>query len=150
KRVGEGAQKGPRAVPLRLHLATLLLDSGAESAALEHFVTILGQEPANIDALQGAARAADMLGDSSRAQGYRQLLQALHPAPGGQPAPPEGERAPAEPHGGDATPWWEIEWPNLMLKDVGGMEAVKRRLNVAFLGPMRNPELRKAYGKSLR
>jgi SpoVK/Ycf46/Vps4 family AAA+-type ATPase len=37
-----------------------------------------------------------------------------------------------------------------MLKDVGGMEQVKRRLNVAFFGPMRNPELRKAYGKSLR
>lgn len=151
KALGEALQKDPRSVPLRLHLAALLLDSGAESAALEHFVTILGQEPANIDALQGAARAADMLGDSSRAQGYRQLLQALtQPASDEQPGPSEGERVAAEPQGGDTTPWWEIEWPNLMLKDVGGMEAVKRRLNVAFLGPMRNPELRKAYGKSLR
>ena len=173
KALGEALQKDPRSVPLRVHLASLLLDSGGESAALEHFVTILGQEPANIDALQGAARAADMLGDSRRAQGYRQLLQALtHPAAGEPPGtaeqpsarpseppvpasasgpePPQGERVPAEPQGGDATPWWEIEWPNLTLKDVGGMEAVKRRLNVAFLGPMRNPELRKAYGKSLR
>lgn len=147
---------------MRLHLATLLLDSGGESAALEHFVTVLGREPANVDALRGAARAADMLGDSQRAQGYRQLLQALThpaageptgqhepaPASGRQPEPAEGERA--ETGGGDVTPWWEVEWPNLTLKDVGGMEAVKRRLNVAFLGPMRNPELRKAYGKSLR
>jgi SpoVK/Ycf46/Vps4 family AAA+-type ATPase len=30
------------------------------------------------------------------------------------------------------------------------MDAVKRRLNVAFLAPLRNPELRKMYGKSLR
>src|SRR5438477_10971954 len=30
------------------------------------------------------------------------------------------------------------------------MEYVKRRLDIAFLGPMRNPDLRKAYGKSLR
>ena len=29
------------------------------------------------------------------------------------------------------------------------MDAVKRRLEVAFLGPMRNPELAKLYGKSL-
>lgn len=40
--------------------------------------------------------------------------------------------------------------PSLTLKDVAGMEAVKRRLNVAFLAPMRDPRLRKAFGKSLR
>jgi AAA+ superfamily predicted ATPase len=42
------------------------------------------------------------------------------------------------------------EDPSITLKDVAGMEAVKRRLNVAFLGPMKNPELRAMYGKSLR
>jgi SpoVK/Ycf46/Vps4 family AAA+-type ATPase len=36
------------------------------------------------------------------------------------------------------------------LADVGGMEDVKRSLDRTFLGPMRNPELRKMYGKSLR
>ena len=36
------------------------------------------------------------------------------------------------------------------LADVGGLDEVKRRLNTSFLGPMRNPELRKMYGKSLR
>ena len=30
------------------------------------------------------------------------------------------------------------------------MEPVKRRLNLAFLAPLRNPELRKSFGKSLR
>jgi SpoVK/Ycf46/Vps4 family AAA+-type ATPase len=30
------------------------------------------------------------------------------------------------------------------------METVKRRLNVAFLAPLRNPELRRTFGKSLR
>src|SRR5205085_7879572 len=34
--------------------------------------------------------------------------------------------------------------------DVGGMEEVKRRLHVALIGPIRNPELREAYRKSLR
>ncbi|MGH2588885.1 MAG: ATP-binding protein, partial [Dehalococcoidia bacterium] len=46
--------------------------------------------------------------------------------------------------------FWRAERPSLSLADVAGMEAVKRRLNVAFLGPLRNPELRRAFGKSLR
>ena len=44
----------------------------------------------------------------------------------------------------------DVEPPRTTLADVAGMEDVKRRLNVAFLGPMRNPEMRKLYGKSLR
>jgi AAA+ superfamily predicted ATPase len=45
---------------------------------------------------------------------------------------------------------YETERPRLRLADVGGMESVKERLEVAFLAPMRNPELRRLYGKSLR
>jgi SpoVK/Ycf46/Vps4 family AAA+-type ATPase len=44
----------------------------------------------------------------------------------------------------------EVEGPTLTLRDVAGMEAVKHRLNLAFLAPLRNPELRRAFGKSLR
>ena len=36
------------------------------------------------------------------------------------------------------------------LADVGGMQEVKDRLEAAFLAPLRNPELRTLYGKSLR
>jgi SpoVK/Ycf46/Vps4 family AAA+-type ATPase len=36
------------------------------------------------------------------------------------------------------------------LADVGGLEEVKARLEAAFLAPLRNPELRAYYGKSLR
>jgi AAA+ superfamily predicted ATPase len=180
----EALKKDPQSTPLRLNVANLLLESGAEAAALEHFATVLAREPANPDALDGAARASDAIGDAARAQGYRQLLEALGKPSNPAPAPPPPKSTPrpagfaplsAEPQGrpedlpppsgegqgggrerlrvgaGDeATPWWEVETPDLTLKDVGGMEQVKRRLNVAFLGPMRNPELRKAYGKSLR
>ncbi|HEX6421765.1 MAG TPA: ATP-binding protein, partial [Acidimicrobiales bacterium] len=34
--------------------------------------------------------------------------------------------------------------------DVGGMDEVKARLEAAFLAPLRNPDLRRLYGKSLR
>lgn len=46
--------------------------------------------------------------------------------------------------------FWEAEQPDVTLADVAGMEEVKRRLNLAFLGPLKNPEMMKMYGKSLR
>ena len=45
---------------------------------------------------------------------------------------------------------WEVERAGIRLADVGGMTEVKNRLEASFLAPMRNPELRRLYGKSLR
>ena len=45
---------------------------------------------------------------------------------------------------------WDVEKSGITLADVGGMTQVKERLTAAFLAPMRNPELRRLYGKSLR
>jgi AAA+ superfamily predicted ATPase len=45
---------------------------------------------------------------------------------------------------------YDAEPSGLTLADVAGMDEVKNRLEAAFLAPMRNPELRKLYGKSLR
>ncbi|MFI1714330.1 ATP-binding protein [Streptomyces litmocidini] len=51
---------------------------------------------------------------------------------------------------GDAAAW-DVDAPGTVrLADVGGMDEVKERLEAAFLAPMRNPELRRLYGKSLR
>jgi SpoVK/Ycf46/Vps4 family AAA+-type ATPase len=38
----------------------------------------------------------------------------------------------------------------LTFADVGGMDAVKQRLQMTLLGPLRNPELRAYYGKEAR
>jgi SpoVK/Ycf46/Vps4 family AAA+-type ATPase len=45
---------------------------------------------------------------------------------------------------------YDAEHAGLTLADVAGLTEVKKRLEAAFLAPMRNPELRKLYGKSLR
>jgi SpoVK/Ycf46/Vps4 family AAA+-type ATPase len=50
---------------------------------------------------------------------------------------------------GDTTAY-DVEDSGVRLADVGGMDEVKARLEAAFLAPMRNPELRKLYGKSLK
>lgn len=52
--------------------------------------------------------------------------------------------APPEPEVGEMTR------ERFYLKDVGGMNDVKARLEVSFLAPMKNPEMRQAFGKSMR
>lgn len=42
------------------------------------------------------------------------------------------------------------ESPLITLRDVGGMQTVKDRIEAAFIAPLRNPELRALYGSSLR
>ncbi len=59
-----------------------------------------------------------------------------------------GREAAAE--NAEPEPAFETDRPAIRLSDVGGMRAVKDRLNAAFLAPLKNPELRKLYGKSLR
>ncbi|QIS23902.1 AAA family ATPase [Nocardia terpenica] len=43
-----------------------------------------------------------------------------------------------------------FERPGVTLADVGGMDAVKRQLELSLLGPLRNPELARAFGTSAR
>jgi SpoVK/Ycf46/Vps4 family AAA+-type ATPase len=61
-----------------------------------------------------------------------------------EPQTADGEEDPGD------EPAWDVESSRVGLADVGGMTEVKKRLEAAFLAPMRNPELRRLYGKSLR
>ncbi|MDP9796310.1 AAA+ superfamily predicted ATPase [Catenuloplanes nepalensis] len=61
---------------------------------------------------------------------------------------PDQVRADGKPGPGDL--WQAESVGGLTLADVGGMHEVKERLEAAFLAPMRNPELRRLFGKSLR
>src|SRR6185369_1352588 len=70
-------EKDPENTALRLHLISLLFDSAQMSEALLHCATLLMLQPDHIEALNYAARAAEAVGDSKRAEGYRRLLMAL-------------------------------------------------------------------------
>lgn len=169
----ESAVRGdPTSVPLRLHLAGLLLDAGRSREALEHYSAAVGLAPGNVAALRGAAAASDSEGETERAAAYRNLVQAIEgahasspePDPDDEPASPRaaaqgGDRGPgAGPRlrvlrgGADAEVPDDLaqEIPDVTLADVGGMADAKRRLEITFLAPLRNPELRRTYGKSLR
>ena len=71
-----------------------------------------------------------------------------------RPSEPSGSDSPlSEPRlvGTDGDPAdWEVERAGVRLADVGGMTEVKPRLEAAVRAPLRKPELRRLYGKSLR
>jgi AAA+ superfamily predicted ATPase len=218
----------PDDVPLRVHLAAMLLAAGQRDEAIRHLGAALQRNPASPEALgllqaatesgatgprfpsgpghpsgpprhpgttrpPGPARAPGPTEPASPAQPARPPA-APHPArgqgegpaqtgappPGGSPADPAGPAVPDDSGGPASYDWAEAEAelrgvlppmfvtgvgtpgdgadggayhaerPGLRLDDVAGMAEVKQRLEAAFLAPMRSPELRRLYGKSLR
>ncbi|MEV6674006.1 ATP-binding protein [Streptomyces sp. NPDC051162] len=150
-------EAAPDDVPLRLHLAQLLLDAGLGQDAIGHVAAALQREPGNAEAQALIARAvappvaapAPTSYDWKRAE--NELSDVVPPA-FVREEQEEEPHAPLAVDGDDADDGslWEVEAGSVKLADVGGMYEVKERLEAAFLAPMRNPELRKLYGKSLR
>src|SRR5262245_50794657 len=75
--IESAVDKEPDNDDLRLHLATLLLDSGDAARALDHCAFVLSRKPDHLGALECAANSADKIGDQQRAEGYRRLYRAL-------------------------------------------------------------------------
>ncbi len=152
----------PQNPALRVHLAGLLVMLGDAGRALEHAQSALNVAPDDAEALAAARDAARALGDTARADSYERLLQGFEPAPeemlGFGPRWTEETEPDEEPialpvedfTALDPEGLVEAERPRVTLADVGGLEEVKARLDAAFLAPLRNPELRAYYGKSLR
>ncbi len=149
----------PDNLEIALHLAMLLSQDEQTAEALRLFQYVLSREPSNIEALQGAQQAAEMADDEHLASGYRNMLSAFDtaPTPPGETAQEIGNpvKKPSEFKlrvvGGRESADLSVdsEKPQLKLEDVGGMEQVKRRLQLSFLGPLQNPALMSAYGKSV-
>jgi AAA+ superfamily predicted ATPase len=171
----------PDDLPLRLHLAGLLLDGGRGAEAIAHVGQALARDPGNTQAQALMQRALGAPVPAPAAQDAPSAQDA--PAPGAADTPAPVSRAPRQPPApadddplapyaeeladvvpprfapagdepepvrGEADRLYDVESSSIRLADVGGMTAVKERLELAFLGPLRNPELRRMYGKSLR
>ena len=170
----------PDDVPLRLHLATMLLQARQRDEAIRQLGAVLQRDPGNARALgllrdtgPGPAEAdgepaADHPVISAERAGSPAPAPAADADPGTAPhydwsqAEDElrdvlpamfvgdGEAADSASAGIDEADAYDAEHAGLTLADVAGMTEVKQRLEAAFLAPMRNPELRRLYGKSLR
>jgi SpoVK/Ycf46/Vps4 family AAA+-type ATPase len=148
---------------LRVHLAELLVQADRSDEALAHAQSVLASQPASIEALTVAYDAARASGSDESALGYQRLLAALGAGPSPTPAPglsargsddvPDDASALASFALGDADDLVDdpdVEVPAVTLADVAGMVEVKRRLELSFLAPARDPALRTAFRKSLR
>ena len=147
----------PDDVPLRLHLAGLLLDAGRQGEAVGQVAQALQQDPANADAQALMRRAlgnSEMTAEKTSAKPTSDNDLSAYEKEFDDVVPPRFARAAAddepEPVAGLADRMFDVERTTIRLADVGGMPEVKRRLELAFLGPLRNPQLRKLYGKNLR
>jgi SpoVK/Ycf46/Vps4 family AAA+-type ATPase len=133
----------PSNAPLTVHLAGLLLDAGRPAEALARCQEALAHAPADPALLEAAARAA-RAAKAPEPQGEPGYFPTAHHADEGVVVPLRLVQ------GGRAEDADGFERPQVTLADVGGLEDVKKRLRSSFLGPLQNPQLRAAYGKSLR
>jgi AAA+ superfamily predicted ATPase len=164
----------PDDLALRMHLASLLLTAGQQDEAVSHLGAVLQADPGNAQALSllVGAKSATPAALAESATPAEPATPAT-PATPARPAEFNWAEAEAElrdvlppmfvtrdggaedspitrPDDATAETAHDAERPGLQLSDVAGMAEVKARLEAAFLAPMRNPELRKLYGKSLR
>jgi AAA+ superfamily predicted ATPase len=155
----------PDDLTLRLHLAELLVAAGRGPEAIGHAAQILAREPGHevarqlmARALGGGAQGVPLKGDPAaekagdKASGRAGIDWAAMEEQFGDVVPPRFARADGEPDPvrGHADRSFDVERSTVTLADVGGMTDVKKRLEVSFLGPLRNPKLRTLFGKSLR
>ena len=154
----------PDDLPLRLHLAELLVGAGRGAEAIGHAAQVLAREPGNADAQRLMTSALG--GPAPTPSAAAAPPAPAPPAPKGDDAvdwaameqelgdvvPPRFAKADDEPDPvrGHADRAFDVETSTITLADVGGMQEVKKRLEVSFLGPLRNPRLRTLFGKSLR
>jgi AAA+ superfamily predicted ATPase len=184
----------PDDVPLRLHLATMLLRAGQRDEAVRHLGAVLQREPGNAEAVRLLTSPAEVPEPPASAPDDGERMRGAALPPTGPPTGPlpvqDGPEGPSgragDAPGADGRPADSYDWSQaedelrdvlpamfvgeagsvsagldearaydaesagLTLADVAGLDEVKKRLEAAFLAPMRNPELRKLYGKSLR
>ncbi|MFE3322484.1 ATP-binding protein [Nocardia sp. NPDC059195] len=160
----------PTVLALRVCVIELLIERQRYADALAHCGTALGHDPGNAQVLGLMMRCTTALSGGSPAPGVAPAPLPDTSTPGSAVAPSAAQSdfdwAAAEDEVGDiiepafvhgvptefvtdddaAT----VERPTLRLADVGGMSEVKQQLDLTLLGPLRNPELAKAFGTSAR
>ncbi len=159
----------PDDLPLRLHYGELLLQAGRAVEALTEAATVVRADPGNTAAHQLMAAATQALQRQSTQEPPAETAPPPAETREPQTVGPEGSDSPFDwseaekafdgvvppmfidsDDAGEAFAPGDVEQAGVRLADVAGMQQVKERLESAFLMPMRNPELRRLYGKSLR
>lgn len=99
------------------------------------------------EVLLWAAKCRFAQEDISSAMNFYQKAIALDPDTQDLQLDKELKLRSAATEGEDAFDVSEVEKPGIRFSDVGGMEQVKKEINLKIILPMKQPELVKAYGK---
>ncbi len=152
-------EHAPDDVQLRLHLASLLVDAGRGDDAVAQLAAVLSADPGSVEARALMARALRPVAAPAPPEPAAGVPEFDWRAAEGEVeglVPPmfvgtDGtDGSDASDGSSSADDVYDVENSSIRLADVGGMVEVKARLEAAFLTPMRNPELRALYGKSMR
>jgi SpoVK/Ycf46/Vps4 family AAA+-type ATPase len=133
----------PDDVPLRLHVAELLAAAERVPEALPHVTHALTVQPGDTAAIALLQRLGAMLAAPATPQPPTEFDW------GQAEDQVRDVRQPAFAQDSPSAVTEDVdlaERPSLRLADVGGMEQVKQRLELSFLGPIRNPQLASAFG----
>jgi SpoVK/Ycf46/Vps4 family AAA+-type ATPase len=150
----------PEDIHLRLHLAKVLLDLGQREEVIALAAAVLQRAPSDVEArkLMVTAMAEPVSPAEAEPQSVEPRPEESMQSSGStqfdwSAAENQVDGVAARMFVDDSSPdvaAFDIERSTITLADVGGMKSVKERLTAAFLAPLRNPELRALYGKSLR
>ncbi|MFE9786588.1 ATP-binding protein [Nocardia salmonicida] len=160
--------RSPGVLALRVCVIELLIERQGYADALAHCGTALGQDPGNAQVLGLMTRCTTALSGGSPVPAPLPDTSTSSPGSVGAPSAAQSDFdwaaaedevgdiiEPAFVHGAPTEFVTEadaatVERPTLRLADVGGMSEVKQQLDLTLLGPLRNPELAKAFGTSAR
>lgn len=148
RELAAAVERSPEVLSLRLHLAELLLQDGRATEALGHCSTALTRDPGNTEALALLQRCSAALSrPQAPADDFNWSAAEEEVADIIGPAFVESEELPSAVGDGD---YDAVQRSTVRLDDVAGMPEVKTQLELSLLGPLRNPELLKAYNISTR
>ncbi|MEN3223357.1 ATP-binding protein [Mycolicibacterium porcinum] len=148
-------ERSPELAELRLHLASLLVERHRYAEALTHCSAVLARDASNTRAvtllqqcsagLAGAAAAPGAAAPAESGRGFdwsaaeEQVADIVKPAFVSEPAEAVSEND-----------FDVVQRTSVRLADIAGMADVKKQLELSLLGPIRNPELMKAFKVSAR
>ncbi len=158
RELSAAVQRSPDVVELRLHLAGLLADQGRYAEALGHCSEALTRHAGNAGALSLLQRCSAALAgtppapvtpppaaakDFDWSNAERQVAGIIEPAfiETRDDSPPDAV---------NEDDFDVVQRVRIRLDDVAGMPDVKQQIELSLLGPLRNPELMKAYKVSAR
>src|ERR1043165_983658 len=145
-------ERSPELAELRLHLATLLVERGRYAEALTHCSAVLAQDASNIRAVtllqQCSAGLAGASAPAAPAEPARGFAWTGAGKEGADSVKPSFVPEPAE--AVNENDYDALQRTSVRLDDIAGMAEVKKQLELSLLGPIRNPELMKAFKVSAR